>query len=377
VFEIRIEDSFDFLSREYADLFARSAATAFQHPVWLDRLYAKLAPYQGAEPLVITVRSAPDGRLDLVLPLVRLKRGGVRVIEFADLQVSDYASPVCCEATLKRVLHDEKACKAIRRALLPYDVLRIQKVLDRSMPLEALLGAKPRQPMQMNAYAVPLQGSYQEWRSRHVSQSYRKELDKKNRQLLRKGQVRFECTSEAESITTTFDAMRDYRGLRFSDDDLLQKPRYFEFYLEIATEGARLGFARTYRLLMDGRPIAGVLGLAHKGECQVILGGFDHAGYKNYSIGSLVFQEIANDCLARGDTCLDFTIGDEPYKRLFGAQPAPVWAISGSGSSLGRAANLVVKVLPLAKDMAKLLHRRWQQGQVQDQPVQPMKVRSR
>ena len=141
-------------------------------------------------------------------------------------------------------------------------------------------------------------------------------------------------------------------------------------------QGSRLGFARVHTLRMDGRPIAGVLGLAHKGQFLVILGGFDHAGYKNFSIGSLVFQEIANDCIAKGDTYLDFTIGDEPYKLLFGTQPTSMWAVSASGSSLGRAANFVLKGIPWAKDMAKRLQRLSPPGRLEDQ-VQTMKVRSR
>ena len=36
MFDVAIENAFEFLSEDYADLFAHSAATAFQHPVWLD-----------------------------------------------------------------------------------------------------------------------------------------------------------------------------------------------------------------------------------------------------------------------------------------------------------------------------------------------------
>ncbi|MBN4669075.1 cellulose biosynthesis protein CelD, partial [Pandoraea nosoerga] len=42
-FDVCIDDAFDFLSEEYATLFEGSDATAFQHPLWLDSLYRKLA----------------------------------------------------------------------------------------------------------------------------------------------------------------------------------------------------------------------------------------------------------------------------------------------------------------------------------------------
>jgi hypothetical protein len=39
---------------------------------------------------------------------------------------------------------------------------------------------------------------------------------------------------------------------------------------------------------------------------------------------------------------LDFTIGDESYKRLFGARPSPMGMISVSGTPLGLIANSVI-----------------------------------
>src|SRR4051812_19345324 len=62
-FNIAIEQGFDFLSPDYAELFDNSAATAFQHPRWLDTLYTKLASHAGATPLVVVVRHRATGAL--------------------------------------------------------------------------------------------------------------------------------------------------------------------------------------------------------------------------------------------------------------------------------------------------------------------------
>jgi len=277
----------------------------------------------------------------------------MRVIEFADLQVSDYASPVCNESMFARVLRDSTACEEIRHALMPYDLIRIQKMTDGCMALERLLDVKSRVSMKTSAYAVSLSAPFSQWRMDNLTRSYRKELDKKARQLRRNGQFRFECSANPEAIKTTFQAMREYRRSRFQDEDLLQKPAYFEFYLDTATRGARAGLSRTYTLLLDGRPIAGVWGLTHGREFLVILGGFDSAGYKKYSIGALTFEDIARDCIERGDISLDVTIGDEPYKRRFGAQPTGMWMITRPGSRLGSIANFVIDQLPWTKNIAK------------------------
>ncbi|MET0923410.1 MAG: GNAT family N-acetyltransferase, partial [Xanthobacteraceae bacterium] len=252
MFLVQAEHSFDFLSAEYAELFSRSHATAFQSPLWLDRLYTRLVPHVGAQPLIVTVRARADGRLVMVLPLLRQRRGAMRVVEFADLRVSDYASPVCDEFTFARILRDQAACAEIRQALMPYDLIRVQKMKDGAMALEKLLDVKSRTSMKMNAYAIALSAPFAKWRSETISRSYGKELDKKERKLRRKGELRLECAEDPEAIRRTFHALRDFRSTRFQDSDLLQKDAYFEFYVETAISGAPAGLARTYALLLDG-----------------------------------------------------------------------------------------------------------------------------
>jgi CelD/BcsL family acetyltransferase involved in cellulose biosynthesis len=356
MFEIGVENSLNFLSEEFRELFASSRATAFQHPLWLDRLYGRLAPRFDAEPLVIVVRWRGSGRLAMVLPMIRRRHGVMRVVEFADFKVSDYAAPVCDRATFGLILRDDLACERIRRALRPYDVLRVQKVRDDAMPLDRLFGRVTRTGMGMNAHAVALYGPFEQWRADNIDPSYRKELDKKGRQIRRKGEVRFGPSLDPGEITATFHRMRDYRRPRFQDrdaPDLLQGNGYFDFYLDLAITGARLDVCRTYTLWMDRRPISGVFGLTHQGQFLTVLGGFDLAGFKNYSIGALVFEAVAGDCIARGERLLDFTIGDESYKRLFGMKPTPMWTLSAAGSPVGSLIGFVSGQMPWTMKIAK------------------------
>lgn len=153
--------------------------------------------------------------------------------------------------------------------------------------------------------------------------------------------------------------MREYRKERFHGRDLLQQPLYFDFYLDIALQGKDAGFSRTYTLSVDERPIGGVWGLFHQRQFLVLLGGFDLATYKNQSIGALTFAEVARDCIEKRDSLLDFTIGDEAYKQLFGAQPSNMWMISAAGTPLGMVANFVAENVPWAVKVAKeVLNRR-------------------
>jgi CelD/BcsL family acetyltransferase involved in cellulose biosynthesis len=357
LFEVTVDNSFDFLSAEYADLYRRSVATAFQHPAWLAALYAKLLTHNGAEALIVVVRFRTDGSLAMVLPLVRRRYAILRVVEFADLRVSDYASPVADVATFSQIVADAATGAQIRRALKPYDLLRINKLAELGLPIEALLDIGRRDGMGMSAYATSLDGSFPDWRQSRLTASYRKELDKKLRQLHRRGDVRFACVTDPTAIETAFDAMRAFRRIRFEDrggGELLQIAPYFDFYRGLAQDPDN-GLARTYTFTLEGRPIAVVLGLARQRSFLIIMTGFDHAGFKNQSIGSLMFEQVARDCIERGETILDFTIGDEPYKLTFGANPQPMWQVSRAGSPQGWVVRLALENLPAAKALARRL----------------------
>jgi CelD/BcsL family acetyltransferase involved in cellulose biosynthesis len=354
-FDIAIEQGFDFLSPAYAELFENSAATAFQHPLWLDNLYTRLASHAGATPLVVVVRHHATRALAMVLPLLRVRRGPIRTVEFADLRVSDYLAPVCSPQVFAELLKDEGACAELRCLVRPFDLLRMTKLPDGRLPIENLLATPRRVAMDSNAYATVLVAPFEQWRTSAIDRSYQKELAKKYRQLQKKGDLSFSCCSDSASVIEALDVMKKFRGPRFQaqgDGDLLQRPEYYGFYSDMALRG--LGsFVRLYAMKMDGDVIAAVLGLCHQGSFLVIMSAFDIAGYKSQSLGALMFEQVARDCIERGDRMLDFTIGDEPYKKLFGAQPSPMWAVTQAGSTVGAISLFALKQAPWLKLAAK------------------------
>jgi CelD/BcsL family acetyltransferase involved in cellulose biosynthesis len=355
VFDVGIDNAFDFLSEDYIALFAGSGATAFQHPLWLDGIYTRLAPAAAAKRLIIVLRYRATGVLAMVLPLLRVRRGPIWTVEFADLRVSDYFAVPCSAKVFSEVLGDEKACLEIRRLIKPFDLLRIPKLPGARTAIDSLLGAPPCVTMETNAYAAVLQAPFEQWRASALDRSYQKELAKKSRQLQRKGTLQFSCCEDGPAIVSALEVMKGYRGPRFQsrgDGDLLQRPEYFDFYSNMAVRGAG-SFARLYALRMDDRVIAAVLGLCHKDSFLIIMSAFDVEGFKGQSLGALTFEMVAKDCIERGDQILDFTIGDEPYKKLFGAQPSPMWTVTQTGSAVGTLAEFALKQAPWVKAAAK------------------------
>jgi len=340
VFTVAIENAFDFGSSEYQLLLDRSAASAFQSLSWLGPLYRVLAPALGAEPLILVAREAATGALVMVLPLVRRRRHGLRLIEFADLEVSDYACAVCEPAWFEALAADDGAQQALRRLLQPFDLLRIKKAPEWTTPAERLLRGARRTAFGASAHTAALYAPFEQWQAQELSSTLVKELRKKRRQLDRMGAVRLDHVDEAEAQEELLGHLQDLRGRRFPDD-LLGQAGYLDFYRAVTRAGAKSGFARGYSLSLDGERLGGVWGLSWKRRFLVLISGFDYAAYRRQSLGSLAFEEVARDCILRGDEVLDFGMGDEAYKGQFGAKPIALYTLSAYGTGLGFLAGAV------------------------------------
>ena len=65
--------------------------TIFQHFHWLDGWYRAFGT---AVPLIAIISDAATGRQVALVPLIRHVKGGIRIVEFADLGVTDYNAPI-------------------------------------------------------------------------------------------------------------------------------------------------------------------------------------------------------------------------------------------------------------------------------------------
>jgi len=340
VFEIDLENAFDFNSAEYASLFEQSRASAFQHPLWLDAMYRSLIPSRGATPLVVVARTRAEGRLAMVLPLLRRKRYGMRVVEFADLGLSDYAAAVCNDADFEALAQDQQARQRIRSLVRPFDLIRITKIRDDSQRLERLFASARRDAMGMEAHATPLFAPYPDWRAANVPLSHARNYAKKRRQLGRLGAVKFERLHEPEAAIRLLRDLQKFRGQRYPDD-LLRDESYFKFYGSVTLAGLASGFVRAYRTSLDGCTLSAAWGLSHHGRFLILVTGFDET-HAHRSPGALAFEDIAADCIAEQDATLDFTCGNEGYKgEIFGAVPSRLWMVLAGGTALGVAADTV------------------------------------
>ena len=87
-------DDWDTVAGDWDGAYRRGQATIFQHGKWLAAWYGAFAGQPGIEPLMATVRDRATGEIALLLPLIRRRLKRICVVEFADLELTDYNAPL-------------------------------------------------------------------------------------------------------------------------------------------------------------------------------------------------------------------------------------------------------------------------------------------
>ena len=338
--DIACEPDFDFDGSDYAELFASAPATAFQHPVWLTALYRGLAPKVAAEPIPVTARERQSGRLLALFPLMRIRRRGVRIVEFADLGVCDYCAPVVRNGK-QQILHDHSdLADEVASVIGVSDLIRVKSVRpEHAKLLEDMIGSPPL-PAGFAAHEAPLESPYDEWRLNAFGKSRVKYIDRKRRRFDRLGNTNLELISDPACARSAIANLRDLRAGRFEGDPIQQQP-VLQFYQDVAERGCNSGFARTYRLTENENLVGVLFGTTHKGRFSYLLIGCDYQTYSKHSPGLLMYDQIMAEWLEDGGDIFDFTIGDEAFKGDFGTRAVQMSAFGKPVSVAGKVADSV------------------------------------
>lgn len=315
---VALENSFDFSSEAYHELLDASSSTVFQTPAWLASFYATLVDALSLEPVIVTLRNH-DGALLGVLPCVRQNVKGIKIIQPADMGVSDYNSIVVRDDALSMIKADQEAQKKIIQALAPFDVFFFRKQRSDTPRIEDILPGGAISRNDYSAHAVDLDSNYDAWALNKLSANFRQSNRRKFKKLIAAyGDYKFENVTDEAKITEALTFIRDHRSARF-DKDILRQPCFFDFYLKLAINNADTGFAQTSISTINGEIVAAFFGLNHKGRHCYLLGGFIPEKYDAYSIGTLTMTDLIKDRIDHEFSVFDFALGDESYKERFGA----------------------------------------------------------
>lgn len=327
-FEIDVCGDISAVREDWAALEVHGQCTPFQTRAWLEPWYEIVAPRYGAKPLFVRVRERFSGAPLALLPLVRRRDAGLTLVEFADLGVSDYHAPLFAPEMSDLRAHGPALWARIQAALRPADLFRFEKAPPLVGGMRNPLLDVARRQMNFSAWDVALPSDRAAFDAGLADQSFLRELARKNRRIGGRGQVRFSEARTPEELRRAFGALCEQRAARFAElgrDNILQRAPFGAFYEKVALAD-RDRVTRLFTLSVDDEIVATIFGLSRNGRFCMIMSTIGDARWKSSSPGNVAMDRLISQLVDEGGGVLDFTIGDEAYKRSFGAVERPLSA---------------------------------------------------
>jgi CelD/BcsL family acetyltransferase involved in cellulose biosynthesis len=303
--------------------------TAFQHGYWLGAWYEA---FHGVAPLIAVITDTTTGKDIAIVPMFSHVRRGIRIVEFADLGVSDNNAPIlACDASF-----DAAGARAISAALVDglrsqperFDLLRLKK-------LPAYVGTKPNPLVSLgrlgscslNGNLVLTGDDYADYQA----SIKRMQMPRCWRVFNRHAGARFEIATDmahAHELLDVMDLQQQERMQQLGSPFVLNDEPHARFYRDVARQGVAEGFAVVSALVCDEGIVATTFGVRYGTTYYLLRIG--HAGrpWANCSPGLLVTERTMAALHAQGVRRFDLSIGNHDYKRRFGAEPVPLTDVS-------------------------------------------------
>ncbi|MBR0684723.1 GNAT family N-acetyltransferase [Bradyrhizobium manausense] len=303
--------------------------TAFQHGYWLGAWYQA---FHDVAPLIAVITDSATGKDIAMVPMFSHIRRGIRVVEFADLGVSDNNAPIlACDASF-----DAAGAQAISAALVDglraspdrFDLLRLKK-------LPAYVGAK-QNPLvslgrlgscSLNGNLVLTGDDYSDYQA----SIKRMQMPRCWRVFSRHAGARFEIATgiaRAHELLGVMDMQQHERMRQLGSRFVLNDEAHARFYRDVARQGVAEGYAVISALVCDEGIVGTTFGIRYGATYYLLRIG--HAGrqWANCSPGLLVTERTMAALHAQGVRRFDLSIGNHDYKRRFGAKPVPLTDVS-------------------------------------------------
>jgi CelD/BcsL family acetyltransferase involved in cellulose biosynthesis len=303
-------------------------STPFQDPRWLGAWYEAFAGVDGVEPLIAIVSDVATSEPAALLPLIRRVQNGIRIVEFADLALTDYNAPMLGSAAPR----EAKAANTLWRDLLAAlrrlpggaDLIRLRKMpadLDgRPNPLALLDGAGP---CPLNGNLVTAGDDFDAWRY-SLERTVRKELERSWRVFTREPTAEFQIVTDKDDALRVLSTMEVQQGARMQHlglNFILNDETCAAFYRHLVGENLGSGYAVLSALTVGEEVVAALLGI--RSGSRYVMVRISNAGEKwsNCSPGRLIIERTMAALHKDGVRQFDFSIGNYAYKRRFGVVP--------------------------------------------------------
>ena len=324
---------------------AAPTETIFLTPDWLETWWRHLGPPGRPSLLVIEENCeahalAPLYRAPIgVGGLVALRPLGLGVSDYLDLLLpTDGATRrACLEALLNGLLAHPSGWDAL-------DLLNVPGESPTADELPRLARSRGLPCAVLPAYLRPAIDLHDNWGAYLKSRPgrFRYNLRSRLRRLGRHGHVGFRSARDPDEVRAGLPELvrlhaRRWLGQRTATI-FSSSPRGRAFYAEACRRYAARGLLDLTFLEVDGRPVAGSLGLVERGTFYYYMPAWEPE-LSAYAPSSLLLAHLIERAHAAGIRRFDFMLGDEPYKAQWANEHRrTVRVIIGNRGLSGRAA---------------------------------------
>jgi len=325
-FDVEVAADFSALAARWDVLAAASQQFPFQSACWLAAWYRAFASDDAITPLIATVRGR-SGDLAMVLPLIERRLGGLRIAEFADLNLTDYNAPLIGPAAPTDSAEAAELWRALRNALSGIDLVRLKK-----MPIEIAGRANPltldarTTPCMLSGHALTTPDDFEAYRY-SLDRRDRKELERSWRVFTRHPGAEFRVIDDVDEALRLLGIMEIQQRTRIRDLGLpytLDDEAAAAFYRHLIADGLPCGQVVMTALTAGDEVVASLLGVRNAGRYVMIRISNAGAQWSNCSPGRLLIARTMAHLHAQGTRIFDFGVGTYAYKRRFGTRERPL-----------------------------------------------------
>ncbi|GJD93248.1 GNAT family N-acetyltransferase [Methylobacterium iners] len=319
-------------------LWKRAGGSLFQGHAWIEAWWST-APAHPRRELAIAL-CWRGGELEGVLPLVVTRWHGLRVLEWAAKDQTDYCDALLAPGAEASTLVGElwlalnRACRfdlAYLSHLLPDAASR--RLIDAAGPVRLRPGSRDTVSLRIEGA-----GNGQRWFD-GLSGKVRKDLRRKRRLLEESGPIRFRLIADDEPLGPVIDRLADLKrgwataaGLAppLLDDDAAA----LRHLVGVMAASRHL---RLFVLECGDTIVAGAVAFVEQGATRVYLITHDPA-HGRASPGVLLMTDYARWSFDHGIAEVDFLCGEEGFKARFGNRRVVLGALTGARTWRGRLA---------------------------------------
>jgi CelD/BcsL family acetyltransferase involved in cellulose biosynthesis len=309
------------LAPRWQELCRSGLASPYQSPAWVEAYAGTIAPAHGETIRIVTL-AAPDGTLELVLPLAVTRRTGLQVASIVGGRHANFHMPAMSRALARRI-DGAGAADLLRRVALAmggidlFELSLQPKHWGGTINPFALLTPHPSAS---NAYGLALQASGEQTLRRVLSGETRKKLRRKREKLAADfGPVTLVDASDTQQRKAILSAFLAQKDQRFRDMGIANpfSCSGVAAFMDAAARGTG-GPVAFYALKAGERIVATFGGACDSRRLSGMVNSFDATpAVARHSPGDLLLVDVIARQCELGRENLDLGVGEARYKTMF------------------------------------------------------------